>query len=162
MGILRVDIDRNFSCSMMVCTRPSEATSSSVTRQRPRRAPLQKAQDLESKPKVVMEDVESDDAAKDSPVPAEPIRKASTTTDEKDAELVYDHSCSQRDKVRCRYFRYYHGCRIIIERGAAIEEFDERALRVQAMLDAQGWTNMVEDHRPTVETIVWEFYTNLH
>jgi hypothetical protein len=30
------------------------------------------------------------------------------------------------------------------------------------VLDAQGWTNMVEDHRPTMEAIVWEFYTNLH
>jgi hypothetical protein len=30
------------------------------------------------------------------------------------------------------------------------------------MLDAQGWTNMVEDHRPAVEAIVWEFYVNLH
>jgi hypothetical protein len=30
------------------------------------------------------------------------------------------------------------------------------------VLDAQGWTNMAEDHRLAVETIVWEFYTNLH
>jgi hypothetical protein len=46
--------------------------------------------------------------------------------------------------------------------GTAIKEFDEHAPRVQAMLDAQGWTDMVEDHRPAVEAIVWEFYANLH
>jgi hypothetical protein len=47
-------------------------------------------------------------------------------------------------------------------RGAIIEEFDERAPRVRAVLDAQGWTNMVEDHHLVVEAIVWEFYVNLH
>ena len=30
------------------------------------------------------------------------------------------------------------------------------------MLDAQGWTNMVEDHLPAVEKIVWEFCVTLH
>jgi hypothetical protein len=40
--------------------------------------------------------------------------------------------------------------------------FDDRALRVRAMLSAQGWTNMVEDHRPVMEKIVWEFYANLY
>jgi hypothetical protein len=30
------------------------------------------------------------------------------------------------------------------------------------VLDAQGWIDMVKDHRPTVEAIVWEFYANLH
>jgi hypothetical protein len=77
-------------------------------------------------------------------------------------ELVYDHTRFWRDKIRRRYFSYYHERRIIIERGATIEEFDERAPRVWAILDAQGWTNMVEDHRPAVEAIVWEFYANLH
>jgi hypothetical protein len=83
-----------------------------------------------------MENVESDDAAKDRPVPGEPIREASTATNEEESELVYDYTRLRRDKVRCRYFRYYHGRRIIIERGAAIEEFDERAPRVQVVLDA--------------------------
>jgi hypothetical protein len=109
-----------------------------------------------------MEDVESDDAAKGRPIPGEPIREATTTTDEEDAKLVYDHTRFLRDKVRHQYFCYYHGCKIIIERGAAIEEFEECAPRVRAMLDAQGWTDMVEDHHPVVETIMWEFYANLH
>jgi hypothetical protein len=46
-----------------------------------------------SEPEVVMEDVESDDAARDRPVPGKPIKEASTTTDEEDAELAYDHTC---------------------------------------------------------------------
>jgi hypothetical protein len=86
---------------MMVCTHPCEAASSSATCQRPRRTPLQKAQDLESEPEVEMEDVESDAAAKDRSVPGEPIREASTTIDEEDTELVYDHNHLWRDKVRC-------------------------------------------------------------
>jgi hypothetical protein len=78
-----------------------------------------------------MEDVESDDAARDSPGPGEPIREANTTTNEEDVELVYDHTLFQRDKVRHHYFHYYHRCRINVERGAIIEEFDESAPRVR-------------------------------
>jgi hypothetical protein len=74
-----------------------------------------------------MEDVESDDVARNKPGLGEPIKEASTAIDEEDAELVYDHTHFQRDKVRHRYFRYYHGRRIIVERGAIIEEFDECA-----------------------------------
>jgi hypothetical protein len=118
MGILRDIIDRNFLCRTMVHTRASEAASSSAGHQRPHRAPLQEAQDPEFELEVVMEDVESDEAVRDRPVLSEPISEASTGTDEEDAELVYYHTHFQRDKVRCRYFRYYHGRRIIIERGA--------------------------------------------
>jgi hypothetical protein len=118
----------------MVRTRANEAASSSAARQ----APLQEAQDPESEPEVVMEDVESADAAKDRSSPSELIREASSTTDKEDAKLVYDHTRFQKDKVRRRYFHYYHRCRIIVERRAIIEEFDECTPRVQAMLDAQG------------------------
>jgi hypothetical protein len=118
IGILRDIIDRNFLCRMMVCTRTSEAATYLAGHQRPHRAPLQKAQDPESEPEVVMEDVESDDAVRDRPVLSEPISEASTGTNEEDAELVYYHTRFQRDKVRCRYFCYYHGCKIIIERRA--------------------------------------------
>jgi hypothetical protein len=109
-----------------------------------------------------MEDVESDNTARDRPGPGEPIREASTATDEEDAELVYDHTRFRRDKVRRHYFHYYHGRRIIVGREAIIEEFDECTPRVQAMLEAQGWIDMVKDHSPMVEAIVWEFYMNLH
>jgi hypothetical protein len=43
-----------------------------------------------------MEDVESEDTARDRPGPGEPIREASTATDEEDAELVYDHTRFRR------------------------------------------------------------------
>jgi hypothetical protein len=43
-----------------------------------------------------------------------------------------------------------------------MEEFDKRTPRVHAVMDAQGWTDMVEDHCPAIEEIVWEFYANLH
>ena len=146
----------------MVSTCASEAASSSAAHQRPCRVPLQEAQDPESELKVVMEDVDSDDATRNRSDPGKPIREANTTTDEEDAKLVYDYTHFQRDKVRGHYFGYYHGCRIIVERGATIKEFDERAPRVRAMMDAQGWIDMVEDHRPAVEEIVYEFYANLH
>jgi hypothetical protein len=83
-------------------------------------------------------DTESDDTARGRPVPGELIREGSTATDRDDDDFVYDHTRFRRDKIRRRYTRYYHGCRIIIERRAAIEEFDKRASRVRAVLDAQG------------------------
>ena len=43
-----------------------------------------------------------------------------------------------------------------------VSNFDDRALRVWAALDAQGWIEMVKDHRPPVEEIVRKFYANLH
>jgi hypothetical protein len=107
-------------------------------------------------------DTESDDTVGGRPVLGEPIREGNTATDRDDDDLVYDHTHFRRDKVRHQYTHYYHRHRIIIERGTTIEEFDERAPRVRAMLDVQGWTSMAEDHRPAVEAIVWEFYANLH
>jgi hypothetical protein len=96
MGIWRVGINRNFPCRTMVRTCAREAASSSTACQ----APLQEAQDPKSEPEVVMEDMESDDAARDKPVPREPIREASIATDEEDAKLVYEHTRFRRDKVR--------------------------------------------------------------
>jgi hypothetical protein len=102
----------------MVCTHAIEAASSSAACQQLHRAPLQEAQDPKFEPEVVMEDVESDDAARDKPGPGKPIREANTAIDKEDAKLVYNHTYFRSDKVRCRYFRYYHGCKIIVERGA--------------------------------------------
>jgi hypothetical protein len=59
----------------------------------------------------MMEDVESDDDARDRLVPDEPIREAGTATNEEDAKLVYNHTRFWRDKVRRRYLRYYHRAR---------------------------------------------------
>jgi hypothetical protein len=147
--------NRYLPCRTMVRTRASEAASSSAACQQLCRAPLQEAQDPESEPEVEMEDVGSDDSVGDRSVPGTPIREASTATDEEDADLVYDHTRFRRDKVRCRYFHYYHERKIIVERGVAIEEFDGCASRIQAVLVTQGWTAMVEDHLPAVEVIVW-------
>jgi hypothetical protein len=38
-----------------------------------------------------------------------------------------------------------------------VVDFNERALRVREVLEAQGWTDMVEDHRPKEKKIVQEF-----
>jgi hypothetical protein len=38
-----------------------------------------------------------------------------------------------------------------------VSNFDAHAPRVRAMLDAQGWTEMVGDHYPALEEIVREF-----
>jgi hypothetical protein len=147
----------------MVRTHASEAASSSAARQRWRQAPLQEAQDPKSESKIAMDvDTESDDTVGGRLVPGKLIREGSTAIDRGDYDLVYVHTCFQRDKVKRRYTRYYHGRGIIIERGATIEEFDERASKVRAMLDVQGWIIMAEDHRPAVDAVVWEFYANLH
>ena len=83
-----------------------------------------------------MEEAANDDTTRDRLVPDEPIQGASTATDEEDKDLVYDHSRFRRDKVRRRYFHYYHERRIIVEREVVIKEFDKRAPRVRAMLGA--------------------------
>jgi hypothetical protein len=43
-----------------------------------------------------------------------------------------------------------------------VTNFDERAPRIRAVLEAQGWATMVKDHRPAIAELVWEFYANLH
>ena len=40
-------------------------------------------------------------------------------------------------------------------------DLDVRAPRIQEVLEAQGWTEMVEDHHPAIEELVRDFYTNL-
>jgi uncharacterized protein YqhQ len=37
-----------------------------------------------------------------------------------------------------------------------------QALRIQTVLDIQGWIDMVEDHHPIVVELVHKFYANLH
>jgi hypothetical protein len=43
-----------------------------------------------------------------------------------------------------------------------VTDFNERAPRIRAVLEAQGWAAMVEDHRPAIAKFVREFYANLH
>jgi hypothetical protein len=51
---------------------------------------------------------------------------------------------------------------VAVERGLVVTDFDERALCIRAVLEAQGWAAMVEDHRPAIVELVREFYANLH
>ena len=73
MGILRVVIDRNFSCRTMVCTCASEAASTSAARQGPRQASVPEIQDLDFDQEVIMEELASDNTTRDKLVPGEPI-----------------------------------------------------------------------------------------
>ena len=57
---------------------------------------------------------------------------------------------------------YYIKHGIVVERGVEVANLDACAPRIQAVLDAQGWTELVEDHHPTIEDLVCEFYSNLH
>jgi hypothetical protein len=119
-------------------------------------------QGSESESKVVMEDVEANDTASTGSDSGRLIRKANNATNMEDEHLVYDWMRFRRDKVWRCYNLYYSGRKVIVEQGATVLVFDDRALRVRAVLSAQGWTNMVEDHRPVMEKIVWEFYANLY
>jgi hypothetical protein len=49
-----------------------------------------------------------------------------------------------------------------MERGLVVTDFNECALRIQAILKAQGWAKMVKDHRPAIAELVREFYANIH
>jgi hypothetical protein len=33
---------------------------------------------------------------------------------------------------------------------------------IRVVLEAQGWTEMVKNHRPAIAELVWEFYANIH
>jgi hypothetical protein len=54
------------------------------------------------------------------------------------------------------------GCRVTVEKGLMVTNFDECTPCIRAVLEAQGWAEMVEDHRPTIVELVWEFYANIH
>jgi hypothetical protein len=147
----------------MVWTQASEAASSFACPQRHQaHDPFQDAQGTKSNPKVVMEDVGADDTAGSGSDSEGPVREASTTIDEEDEHLVYDRTCFKKDMIWHRFNLYYSNPRVIIERRVEVAEFNERARRVRAVLEAQGWTDMVEDHRPVMEEIVREFYMNFH
>jgi hypothetical protein len=43
-----------------------------------------------------------------------------------------------------------------------VTNFDDCAPRIRALLEAQGWVEIVEDHRPAIAELVLEFYANIH
>ena len=117
------------------------------------------AQDSESEVEVEMR--EAAVAPVGGPSPQGPIKKACSSTDMGDGDLVYNRNRFHKFKAQCRYM-YYIKREIVVERGVEVANLNACAPRIQAVLDAQGWTELVEDHRPTIEDLVCEFYSNLY
>jgi tRNA 2-selenouridine synthase SelU len=90
------------------------------------------------------------------------VADGSNATDTNDADLVYDHTRFRKYKAYRRFTDDYRGRLVAIERRLVMTDFDERAPRIRAALEAQGWAAMVEDHRPAIIELVREFYANLH
>jgi hypothetical protein len=60
------------------------------------------------------------------------------------------------------WYKFYSDCKIVVEKGVDVADLDARAPRIRAMLDTQGWPEMVRDHRPAIKELVHKFYTNIH
>jgi hypothetical protein len=65
-----------------------------------------------------------------------------------DANFIYDRTRFRKYKAYRQFKDDYRGHRIVVERGLVVTDFDERAMRIRAVLEAQGWAEMVKDHRP--------------
>jgi hypothetical protein len=85
------------------------------------------------------------------------VADGSSAIDSDDADLVYDQTHFRRYKAYRRFVDNYRGRRVAVERGLVLTNFDERAPRIRAVLEAQGWATMVEDHRPAITELVREF-----
>jgi hypothetical protein len=96
------------------------------------------------------------------PSPEAPMIKGSSAIDQDDADLVYDRTCFRKYKAYQWFKDDYKGSRVAVERGLVVMDFNERAPCIQAVLEAQGWAEMLEDHRPAIAELVREFYANLH
>jgi cation diffusion facilitator CzcD-associated flavoprotein CzcO len=83
-----------------------------------------------------MEDVGTDDTVGSGSDSKGLVREASTATNEEDEHLVYDRTRFRKDKIQRCFNLYSSRRRVIIERGVEVAEFDERALRVRAVLEA--------------------------
>jgi hypothetical protein len=155
----------------MARTKASAAASIS-SRTRSRRLQFE-SQQFTQDPESGM-DSDMEEAATEGPDPEVPVvpvgglgpealvADGSSAIDSDDADLVYDHTHFRKYKAYRRFADDYRGRRVAVERGLVVTDFDERALRIRAVLEAQGWTMMVEDHRPAIVELVREFYANLH
>ena len=83
-----------------------------------------------------MEDVGTDGIAGSGSYFGGPIREASSTTDVEDDNLIYDRERFRKNKAQHHYDFYYRDRKVIIKRGVVMSNFDDRALRVRAVLDA--------------------------
>jgi hypothetical protein len=89
------------------------------------------------------------------------IKEANSAIDEGDDDLIYDKDCFQKYKPQQRYKAYIDRL-MVVEMGVDIADLDVRAPQIRVVLDAQGWTGMVGDHRLAAEELVREFYANIH
>jgi hypothetical protein len=87
-----------------------------------------------------------------------PNETLESDSDKDDNNLIYNRDQFKVDKARGRY----ESCGIIVKRGVDVADLDARTSRVRAVLEAQGWVDMVVDHHPSVKEIVCEFYAKLH
>ena len=83
-----------------------------------------------------MEDVGIDDITGSGPDSRGPIREASITTDAEDDNLIYDQEHFRKNKAWHHYDFYYQDRMVIAEQGVVMSDFDDRAPRVRAILDA--------------------------
>jgi hypothetical protein len=155
----------------MARTKASAAASIS-SRTRSRRLqfePQQFAQDPKSGMDSDMEEAATEGLGPEVPIaptggpgPEALVADGSSATDSDDANLVYDHTCFRKYMAYRRFADDYRGRWAAVERGLVVTDFDERTPHICAVLEAQGWAAMVEDHRPAIDELVREFYANLH
>ena len=67
-----------------------------------------------------------------------PVIEGSNATDLNDTDFVYDCTRLCKYKAYRRFKNDYNGCRVIVEGGLVVTDFDERPPCIQIVLKAQG------------------------
>jgi hypothetical protein len=70
------------------------------------------------------------------PGPEAPVIEGSSAIEMDGADLVYDHTRFCKYKAYRRFADYYRGCRVAVERGLMVTDFDECAPRIRAVSEA--------------------------
>jgi hypothetical protein len=104
-----------------------------------------------------MEDVICSVSPVSSHEPEGPLRKISSDTNSDNASRTYDHTYFKVNKALHKYQTFYKDWKIIVERGIDAADVANRTPRVQMLLDAQWWVDMVENHHSAVVELVHEF-----
>jgi hypothetical protein len=63
-----------------------------------------------------------------------PVIEGSSATDLDDANSVYDRTCFRKYKAHCRFKDDYNKCRVAVERGLVVADFDEHPPCIRTML----------------------------